>query len=154
MGRGWKEWLMAVILMIYIGCSIFGLFQEMTPVSKDQEIWHSPFFSLLSVAFGCHYLCFILPLILNWNYSLLSIALAIMQSFLRNCSFCEAGDFRSDLRVEALLFGSLYAPAYEFQSMIFRTLQIPVGYVWVWVFEKVEMEGKVRHTHVLTRLSR
>lgn len=45
--------------------------------------------------------------------------------------------FRSDLRTEALLSGSLYAPEYEFQNVIFRTLQSPVDYVRVCVFEKV-----------------
>lgn len=58
-------------------------------------------------------------------------------SFLINWSFWEAGVFRSDLRTEALLSGSLYAPEYEFQNVIFRTLQSPVDYVRVCVFEKV-----------------
>lgn len=33
------------------------------------------------------------------------------------------------LRMEALLSGSPYASEYEFQSVIFRTFQIPVDYV-------------------------
>lgn len=53
--------------------------------------------------------------------------------------------------IEALLSGSLYAPDLEFQSVIFRTLQIPVGYVGVCAFEKVRMIGRVTQTHVITR---
>lgn len=54
--------------------------------------------------------------------------------------------------IEALLSGSLFAPDCLLQRAIFRVLQIPVGYVWVCVFKKVRIVGKVRQTHVLTRI--